>query len=51
MKLRIIKIDGEFVIVELEDGEQKVCPSSIFPKEITTGSTIKILITSFKDCN
>ena len=37
MEFKIIKIDGEFVIVELKNGERKVCPIGIFPKEIKVG--------------
>ncbi|MBR3791215.1 MAG: hypothetical protein IKK18_00785 [Clostridia bacterium] len=31
MELKVIRIDGEFVIVELANGVQKICPTAIFP--------------------
>ena len=34
MTIKIIKIDGEFAIVELENGERKICPIEIFPRKI-----------------
>ena len=40
MEMKIVKIDGEFTIVELENGEKKVCPTKIFPKEIRIGSIV-----------
>ncbi len=42
MILKIIKIDGEFVIAELENGQAKVCPIDIFPGGVTVGDVIRI---------
>lgn len=42
MEIKIIKIDGEFVIVELNNGELKVCPYEIFPVGIEVGDVINI---------
>ena len=42
MEIRIVKIDGEFVIVELMNGEQKVCPTEIFPENIVVGTVLVI---------
>ena len=42
MEIQIVKIDGEFVIVELMNGEQKVCPAEIFPKNIVVGAVLVI---------
>ena len=44
MELKIIKIDGEFVIVELENGERKVCPVAIFPQRIKEGDMVVLVI-------
>lgn len=44
MELEIIKVDGEFVIVELPNGVQKVCPLEIFPEEMTVGSWIRVQV-------
>ena len=46
MEIRIIKIDGEFEIVELENGEQKVCPICIFPNNVKCGDVISVCIIS-----
>ena len=40
MELKIIKIDGEFTIVELKNGEKRICPTDIFPTSIKTGDCI-----------
>jgi len=48
MEVKIIKIDGEFVIVELNNGGQKVCPAEIFPKEIKLGDRVQIIIVNKK---
>lgn len=37
MEIKIVKIDGEFVIVELNNGERKICPSAIFPDKYEIG--------------
>jgi len=37
MEVRIVKIEGEFLIVELPDGEKKVCPTVIFPVHVNVG--------------
>ena len=42
MTLKIIKIDDEFVIVELNGGQKKICPTDIFPVGILVGDVIKI---------
>ena len=44
MEIKIIKIDGEFVVVELVDGRQKICPIEIFPRELKRGDIIIIAI-------
>lgn len=44
MEIEIKKIDGEFVIVELKNGEQKVCPKAIFPKRIKKGDAVCVKI-------
>ena len=44
MEMRVIKIEGEFVVVELVDGKQKVCPIEIFPQNINMGDVVVILI-------
>lgn len=44
MEFKIVKMDGEFVIVEFNDGKQKVCPVAIFPKGIVVGNVIKISV-------
>ena len=44
MELKIIKIDGEFVIVELKNGERKVCPTAIFPEGTVCGDIISIQV-------
>ena len=49
MKLKIIKIDGEFAIVQNESGIKNVAPSDIFPKEIKVGSVINIEICRKKE--
>ena len=43
MGIKIIKIDGEFVIVELNNGELKVCPCEIYPVWIEVGYVINII--------
>ena len=40
MEIKILKIDNEFTIVELGNGEKKVCPIQIFPEEIKMGSIV-----------
>jgi len=47
MEMRVIKIEGEFVVVELVDGKQKVCPIEIFPQNINMGDVVVILIKWF----
>ena len=42
MNFTIIKIDGEFVIVELENGEKKICPLEIFPDNIKPGEVFMV---------
>ena len=44
MELKIVKIEGEFVVVELPNGIQKVCPLEIFPGEMTVGSWIRVRV-------
>ena len=44
MKFKIVKIDGEFVIVETVDGIQKVCPATIFSKEIKVGDFAEVIV-------
>jgi len=44
MTIKIIKVNGEFVIVELSNKKQKVCPLEIFPKGIIVGSLINLKI-------
>lgn len=44
IKSKIIKIEEEFVIVELNNGEQKVCPRGIFPQKIEIGCVVEIRI-------
>lgn len=38
------KIDGEFVVVELEDGNKYICPREIFPDNIAEGDFVKVTI-------
>lgn len=38
------KIDGEFVIVKLDDGNKYVCPREIFPEQIKVGDAVSITI-------
>lgn len=40
----IVRIDGEFEIVELKNGLQKVCPAGIFPNCIKTDDVVKLEI-------
>ena len=44
MTIKIIKIDGEFAIVELENGERKICPIEIFPTGIKFGDIVSLRI-------
>ncbi len=44
MIIKIIKIDGEFAIIELENKIQKVCPAEIFPDNAIAGDIIKIQV-------
>ena len=44
MTIKVIKIDGEFAIVELENREKRVCPVEIFPKKIVVGDFVRICI-------
>jgi len=44
MEMRVIKIDGEFVIVEFVDGREKVCPIEIFPQNLNIGDVVITLI-------
>ena len=44
MELKIVKIEGEFVVVKLPNGIQKVCPLEIFPEEMTVGSWIRVQV-------
>ena len=44
MDLKIIKIDGEFAIVELKNGEKRICPIDIFPDDLKVDSIIRIEI-------
>jgi len=48
MEIKIIKIDGEFVIVEIKDGVQKVCPKAIFPEKIKKGDVFRISLIANK---
>ena len=48
MEIKVIKIDGEFVVVELNDGRQKVCPVEIFPEGFSEGDIAIVLINSEK---
>lgn len=43
MEIKILKIDGEFVVVELKNGEKRICPTDIFPENIRIGDSILIL--------
>ena len=42
MYIKIIKIDGEFVVVEIEIGEKRVCPVEIFPEGVEVGNLVKV---------
>ena len=42
MEIKIIKIEGKFVIVELNSGEQRVCPKAIFPKNVGVSEVIRM---------
>ena len=42
MFLKVIKIDGEFVLVELKNGQRRICPTDIFPVGVSVGDMIKI---------
>lgn len=44
MEFRILKIEGEFVMVELSNDACYVCPKAIFPKEIEVNSVVEIVI-------
>ena len=44
MMVKIIKIDGEFAIVELKNGEKRICPVDIFPSGVCVGDIINITI-------
>lgn len=44
MEIRIIKIDGEFAVVEVESSERMVCPTFIFPKEVQEDDVVIICI-------
>lgn len=44
MEIKVIKLDGEFVIVEITNGELKICPIEIFPDEIKKGSIVSICL-------
>lgn len=44
MIIKIIKIDGEFAIIELENKMQKVCPVEILPDDAISGDLIKIQV-------
>ena len=44
MEVKIVKIDGEFVIVEIKNGEWKVCPKVIFPREIKERSKVALTL-------
>ena len=45
----INKIDGEFVVVELEDGNKYVCPREIFPENIKVGDKVKVTIEKIEE--
>ena len=40
----IVKIDGEFVLVELDDGKKVICPRELFPENIKVGDAIKVTV-------
>lgn len=40
MVMKIVKIEDEFTVVELKNGEKKVCPTKIFPKDIRIGCVV-----------
>ena len=42
MEIKIVKIDGEFVIVELNNGERKICPSEIFSEKYEIGDVFVV---------
>lgn len=42
MELKVIKIEGEFVVVELNNGEQKICPSAIFSDTYEIGDIFAV---------
>ena len=44
MEIKIVKIDEEFVIAELFNGERKVCPRGIFPQNIDIGCVMEVRI-------
>ena len=43
MIIKIIKMDGEFTIVELENGNQKICPKEFFLSDVKEGDVYNII--------
>lgn len=44
MKISIERIEGEFVVVKLPNGELKICPIEMFPEELKIGDIVEIKI-------
>ena len=44
MKMTIDRFEGQFLVVEFEDGNRVVCPREIFPEDAKEGDIIEITI-------
>lgn len=44
----IERIDDEFVVVKISNGELKICPIEIFPAEVKAGDAVSIEIVDKK---
>jgi len=44
MELKVIKIDGGFIIVELANGMQKICPIAIFPEGVKEEDIVVVTV-------
>ena len=42
MEIKVIKIAGEFVVVELKDGRRKICPIEIFPENLSVDDVVVV---------
>lgn len=40
----IDKIEGELVVVKIPNGDLKICPIEIFPKELKVGDVVEVKI-------